>query len=179
MSDSLPPQGLYSPWNSPGQNTEVGSHSLLQGIFQMQGSNPGLLHCRQLLHQLSHQGSSRILEWVACSFSRGSSQPRNRTRVSCIVGVFFTRWATREAPKVKASDPNVNSLGWDSEHPYVCKVLQIILTKVEREPPSPWPLTVPACGETLVNFSNVLLVCLVWDVASWVLSLEGKHFPLG
>ena len=94
-----------SPWNSPGQNTGVGSHSLLQGIFQMQGSNPGLLHCRQLLHQLSHQGSSRILEWVAYSFSRGSSQPRNQTRVSCIVGIFFTRWATREAPKVKASDP--------------------------------------------------------------------------
>ena len=43
--------------NSPGQNTRVGSLSLLQGIFPMQGSNPGLLHCRQILYQLSHQGS--------------------------------------------------------------------------------------------------------------------------
>ena len=39
-----------------------------------------------------------ILEWVAMSSSRGSSQPRNRTRVSCTTGGFFTSWATREAP---------------------------------------------------------------------------------
>ena len=61
MSDSLQPHGLYSPWNSPGQNTEVGSLSLLQGIFPTQGSNPGLPHCRQILYQLSHKGSPRIL----------------------------------------------------------------------------------------------------------------------
>ena len=55
VSDSLQPHGiLYSPWNSPGQNTgELGSHSLLQGIFPTQGSNPGLLHCRQILYHLS------------------------------------------------------------------------------------------------------------------------------
>ena len=41
---------------------------------------------------------ARILEWVAVPFSRGSSQPRDRTQVSCIVGGFFTSWATREAP---------------------------------------------------------------------------------
>ena len=53
---SLRPHGLYSPWNSPGQNTGVGSLPL-QGIFPAQGSNPGLLHCRRILYQLSHQGS--------------------------------------------------------------------------------------------------------------------------
>ena len=53
MSDSLQPHGLYSPWDSPAQNTGVGSLSLLQGIFQTQGSNPGLLHCRWILYQLS------------------------------------------------------------------------------------------------------------------------------
>ena len=47
--------GLQSPWNSPGQNTGVGSLSLLQGIFPTQGSNTGLLHCRQILNQLSHK----------------------------------------------------------------------------------------------------------------------------
>ena len=57
VSDSLRPHGLYSPWNSPGQNTGVGSLSLLQGIFPIQGSNPSLSHCRQILHQLSHKGS--------------------------------------------------------------------------------------------------------------------------
>ena len=57
VSSALQPQGLYSPWNSPGQNTGVGCHSLLQGIFPTQGLNPGLPHCRQILYQLSHQGS--------------------------------------------------------------------------------------------------------------------------
>ena len=97
MSDSLQPHGLYSPWNSPGQNMGVGSLSLLQGIFPTQGLNPSLPHCRQILYQLSHKGSPRILEWVAFPFSRGSSQPRNRTRVSCIADRFFTNWAIREA----------------------------------------------------------------------------------
>ena len=46
----------HCPWNSPSKNTGVGSHSLLQGIFLTQGSNPGLLHCRQILYCLSHQG---------------------------------------------------------------------------------------------------------------------------
>ena len=57
MSDSLPPHALYSQWNSPGQNTGVGSLSLLQGIFPTQGSNPGLPYCKQILYQLSHKGS--------------------------------------------------------------------------------------------------------------------------
>ena len=86
VSDSVT---LYSPWNSPGQNTGVGSLSLLQGIFLIWGSNPGLLHCGQILYQLSHEGSPRILEWAAHPFSRGSSYPRNWTRVSCIAGRFF------------------------------------------------------------------------------------------
>ena len=54
MPDSLQPHGLYSPWNSPGQNTGVSSLSFLQGILPTQGSNPGLPHCRQILYQLSH-----------------------------------------------------------------------------------------------------------------------------
>ena len=57
MSDSLRPHGLYSPWNSLGQNTEMGSLSLLQQIFPTQGSNWGLLHCGRILYQLSYQGS--------------------------------------------------------------------------------------------------------------------------
>ena len=65
MSNSLRPRGLYSPWNSPGQNTGVGSLSLLQRNFPTQGLNPALTHCRQILNQLSHKGSPRILEWVA------------------------------------------------------------------------------------------------------------------
>ena len=80
----------------PGKDTWVGCPALLQGIFPTQGLNPGLPHCRWILYHLSHQGSPRILERVACPFSRGASQPRNRTRASCIAGRFFTSWATRE-----------------------------------------------------------------------------------
>ena len=72
-------------------------YTLLQGIFPTLGLNPGLPHCRQILYQLCPQGSPRILEWVAYPFSRGSSPPRNRTRVSRIAGRFFTSWVTREA----------------------------------------------------------------------------------
>ena len=57
MSGSLRPHGLYILWNCPGQNTGVGSLSLLQGIFLTQESNWGLLHCRRILYQLSYQGS--------------------------------------------------------------------------------------------------------------------------
>ena len=99
MSDSLRPHGLYSLWNSPGQNTGVGSLSLLQGIFPIQRSNPGLPHCRRILSQLSQKGSPGVLEWVAYSFSSRSSWPRNQTGASCIAGGFFTNWAIREAPK--------------------------------------------------------------------------------
>ena len=98
VSDSLRPQGLDSPWNSPSQNTGIGSLSLLQGSFPIQGLNAGLLHYRQILYQLSHKGSPRILKWVTYPFCSWSSWPRNRTGVSCITGGFFTNWTVREAP---------------------------------------------------------------------------------
>ena len=82
--------GLYSPWISPGQNTGVGSFSLLQGIFPTQESNPDLPHCRRILYQLSHKGSPRTLEWVAYPFSRGFSRPRNQTQVSGLEVRHFT-----------------------------------------------------------------------------------------
>ena len=66
-SDSLRPHGLSSPWNSPGQNTGVGSLSLLQGIFPTQRSNPGLPHCRWILSQLIHkgiQGKCNVVLWT-------------------------------------------------------------------------------------------------------------------
>ena len=56
--DSSPP-GSSVQGDSPGKNTGVGCHALLQGIFPIQGSNPGLPHCRWILYCLSHQGSPR------------------------------------------------------------------------------------------------------------------------
>ena len=112
MPDSLWPHGLQPtrllcPWDFPGKDTGVGCHFLLQGIFPTQGSNLGLLHCRQILYWLSYKGSpkyffellfgwggARLWGWVAIPFSRRSSQPRDRTQVSRIVGRRFTIWAT-------------------------------------------------------------------------------------
>ena len=89
----------YSPRGRKESDTTEQLHftslTLLQGIFPTQALNPGLLHCRRILYQLSHQGSPRILEWVASPFSRGSSL--DWTRVSCIAGRFVTNWAIREA----------------------------------------------------------------------------------
>ena len=63
------------------------------GDFPNPGSNPYLLHCWRILHCLSHQGSPRILEWVAYPFLRRSSWPRN-CGLYCIAGRSFTSWAT-------------------------------------------------------------------------------------
>ena len=99
--------GPLCPWDSPGKNTGVGCRALLQGIFPTQGSNPGLSHCRWILYRLSHQWSPRGLEWVAHPFSRGSSQPSNPSRVSCIVGGFITSWATREVQSWGLAHPHL------------------------------------------------------------------------
>ena len=83
--------------DSLGKNTGVGCHALFHGICPTQGWKPDLPYCRWILYCLSHQGSQRILEWVAYPFLRRSSRPRNWTRVSCSAGIFFTIGATREA----------------------------------------------------------------------------------
>ena len=123
----LQTSSLLCPWDFPSKNTGVHCHFLLQRIFPNQGSNSHLLHWKVDSLSLSHlksiqseiiqscptlfdlidcslPGSSvrvifqaRVLEWVAISFSRGYTWPRDWTRVSCIVGRRFTVWATREA----------------------------------------------------------------------------------
>ena len=90
VSDSLRPMDCTVHGIPQARILQWESLFLLQGIFPTQGSNPGLPHCRWILYQLSHKGSPRILEWVASPFSSRSSQPRNRTRASCIVGEFYT-----------------------------------------------------------------------------------------
>ena len=74
MSDSLRHHGLYSPWNSLGQNTGVGRLSLLQDIFPTQELNSDLLHCRWILYQLSHKGSP---EYTKELYKKSSFDPDN------------------------------------------------------------------------------------------------------
>ena len=79
------PPGSSVHGDSPGKNTGVGCHALLQGIFPTQGSNPGLPHFRWIPYSLSHWESPRILEWVAYPFSRGSipTQELNQDLLHC------------------------------------------------------------------------------------------------
>ena len=61
VSDSLQPHGLYSPWNSPGQNSRAGRLSLLQ-VIPTQGFNPGFPHCKWILYQLNHKGGPVVIK---------------------------------------------------------------------------------------------------------------------
>ena len=92
MSNSVWPRGLqparlFCPWNSPGKNTGVGSHSLLQGIFPTQGLNLHLPHCRQILYSLNHVGSRQqmfcvlfvFIFWPARGMGDLSSATRDRS----------------------------------------------------------------------------------------------------
>ena len=72
MSNSLRSHGLCSPWNSPGQNTGVGSLSLLQEIFWTQRPNPGLPHCRRIICWLSHKESPPLIIQYKNTTSLGS-----------------------------------------------------------------------------------------------------------
>ena len=82
VSSSLRSHGLYSPWNSPGQNTGVCSLSLLQWIFLTQKSNWGLLHCRQILYQLSYQGSPVCV----CVCKSSTLLPKNISKMKYLKG---------------------------------------------------------------------------------------------
>ena len=104
---------------------------------------------------------ARVLEWVAISFSRVSSQPRDQTRVSCIVGRCFNLWATREAMQ----DTRVQSLGW--EIPW-------------RRQWQPTPVFLPGKfhgQRSLVDYS--LWGCKELDMTEWLtLSLSTYTCPL-
>ena len=156
------PHGLYSPLNSLVQNSRVGSPSPLQGIFPTQGSNPGFPHCGQILYQLSHKGSPRMLEWVAYPFSRGSSQPRSWTGVSCFAGGFFTNWAIREAQSCSVVSNSLRPHGlyspWNSPGKNTgvssCSLLQVWHL-------NPWLYTLQGCyhyfRDKLANRSHIIL----------------------
>ena len=164
MSDSLWPHGLYSQWNSPGQNTGVSSHSLLQGIFPTQGLNSGLPHCRWILYQLSHKESPKILDWVAYPFSSGSSRPRNWTRVSCIAGIFFTTWAIREARRMSSSFQSITlAVFWVTQLP-----LSLLPSLPVDPPSSPFP---SQSFIFLLKVVGVSLCCLhIWCLSSRTLT---------
>ena len=84
---SLPGSSIHGIFQARVLSTGVAFHFLLQGIFPTQGLNPGLPHCRQTLYPLSHQGSPRILEWVAYSYL-GKEWQWGGEQVSCITSTL-------------------------------------------------------------------------------------------
>ena len=95
LCPTLRPHGLFRPWNSLGQNTGVGSLSIPQGIFPIQGSNPGLLHCRWILYHLSHQGSP---EWLLSSYPLlHQAKP-----LAFANGITLKLWKPKETQTAKA-----------------------------------------------------------------------------
>ena len=83
------PPGFSVHGDSPGKNTGVGCHALLQGIFPTQGSNPGHPHCRWILYRLSHTGKPKN-EWGAFAFSSRSSNPGIEPRSPAFAGGFLS-----------------------------------------------------------------------------------------
>ena len=115
------PTRLLCPWDPPGKNIGVGCHFLLQ-CMKVKSEREVAQLCPTLRDPMdcSLPGSSvhgifqaRVLEWIAISFSRGSSRPRDWTQVSCIIGRRFTLWATREAPSfIYTYTPNLSPTRW-------------------------------------------------------------------
>ena len=130
MSDCQRPHGLQPtkllhPWDFPGKNTGVGSHSLLQGIFLTHGSNLDVLHCRQILYHMSHQGRPlNNLPFIS---------PISAQLFSC-VQLYVTPWMV--ARQASLSITNSQSLlklmsielVMPSNHLILCHPLQIELT---------------------------------------------------
>ena len=94
------PARLLCPWNSPGKNTGVGSHSLLQGVFLTQGSNLGLLHCRQILYHLSHQGTP-VYSYNAILFGLQKKKKKKRKILPCA-----TLWINLESVVLSEKSPS-------------------------------------------------------------------------
>ena len=96
MSDSLWPHGLYSPWNSPGQNTGVGSLSLLQGIFPTLGLEPRCPTLKTDSLPGESQGKSKNTGVGSLTLVQQIFPTQELNQVSCIAGGFLTNWAIRE-----------------------------------------------------------------------------------
>ena len=128
MSDYLRPHILYSPWNSPGQNTGVVSHSSLQGIFWTQGWNLGLSHCRQILYPLSHQGShSTAIQLYMCvyiySFSDSfPAEPQVKSK-NTGVGRLSLLQGNLPDPRIKLGSPALQADSLPAEPPGKTKVI--------------------------------------------------------
>ena len=118
---------------------------------------------------------ARTLEWVAISFSRGSSQPRDWTWVSCTAGRFFIDWATREA---LSSEPKVPPIPWSAPE-------QHWLLKLEWETEPNQNGNTPQLHLSMENKQQNSIIFKTWNGSEscsvwsrlWLL-IWGTHTPL-
>ena len=90
----LQPTRLFCPWDFPGKDTGVGCHFLLQGIFPTQGSNPGLLHWRQIPYRLSYKIQNKYKKILLYELLYNIKEGRGCQSFSH-VQFFVTPWTTR------------------------------------------------------------------------------------
>ena len=178
MSDSLQSHGLCSPWNSPGQNTGVGSLSLLQQILPTQESKRGLLHCRWILYQLSYKGSLGCLLAAAAAASSLQSCPTLCDPTECsppgfpVPGIL----QARTLEWVAISFSNVWKWKWNWSHSVVSDSLRpcgLQLTRLLRPWDFPGKGTGVACHcllqRCLLTIVVIPFACLLlWRLFLWI-----------
>ena len=144
------PPGSSVHGDSPGKNAEVGCHALLQGIFLAQGLNQGLLHCRQILYQLSHKGSTYPLTLAIVLTPASSVSPIHSFlyyAVLCLISqlclIFVIPWTT--------SSPPVSSVHGDSSGKNIGVGCRALLLRESPDPEiKPISLDVPCIGRRVL-----------------------------
>ena len=182
MSDSLQPHGLeparlLCPWDFPGKSTGVGCR-LLQGIFLTQGSNPGLLHCRQTLYHLSHQGNLYIWASLAAQRMRHSACRGRRPGLSPCFGKI--PWRRKRRIDVIPNLPVHLAPLSPTWCPYICSKEQPFLDHSNPElgaafaphPPAS-ELHQPRSDEPIL-VSLLQLHCLLWLLITLCLIKQGR-----
>ena len=146
VSNTLWPHELYSPWNSPGQSTGAGSLSLLHKIFPTPGIEPGLLHCRWILYQLSHWGNHIPNAKVNYDINRAKINGRNIRYSKCLK--LYMKW------HIIWRFSSVQSLSWVwfFATPWTAACQASLFITNSKSPPKPMSIE-------LVMPSNHLIFC--------------------
>ena len=163
MSDSLRPCGLSSPWTSPGKNTGVGSHSRLQGIFPIQGSNSGLPHCRRILYQwVTRENVNKSLKKNLSNFRCFYMMPGHIAHSIRTLSLFWESSSSEYLALCRQSTQV--SFVWNIK--YILAILSFYLV-AKREFNSSWEM----------KWKSQLLSVWMWHLSKWSLQYRNTNMP--